>query len=107
MKHAWERWCAVSTALQHGYMRASDGVEYALSRWWGWFAYAATLAASYVWWGWDTIDRWVYISNALLVVLLIRNQRASDRAMHIKLDAIDEVEEHNELEKRDEIEMKP
>lgn len=92
--------CLVNKA----YIALCDKLEYALSRWWGTGSYAATLAAAWWWFGWDTMDRWVYISNAMLVVMLIGNSRRSDRAMHIKLD---DAAQHvpDQLEKRDETEM--
>lgn len=86
-------------------MRGCDGLEYGLSRWWGSLAYASSMLLV-PWVGWDTIDRWIYMTNALLMVLLIGNARRSDKAMHIKLDEIDPREDHNALEACDEPEMR-
>lgn len=81
-----------------------DWLEYALSRWWGTSLYLASMVVA-LHWGWDPLDRWIYISNAALVVLLIGNARRSDKAMHRKLDDIDPREDHNRLEERDEREI--
>jgi len=92
--------------LQRPFMCLCDRLEYVLSRWWGASSYVLSLFATYRLWGWDGIDRWIYISGVLLVVLLIGNSRRSDRAMHIKLDEIDPRPEHNRLEREDEPRMR-
>lgn len=89
---------------QKAFIRFCDRLEYALSRWWGVAIYCLTLIAAWLR-SWDTLDRWIYISGVLLVVLLIGNARRSDKAMHIKLDEIDPRQDHNKLERRDEPEM--
>lgn len=91
--------------MQHAFIRICDRLEYVLSRWWGTALYASTLPLTFLAGGWDGIDRWVYITGVLLVVLLIGNARRSDKATHIKLDEIDPREDHNEIERLDEPEM--
>lgn len=90
--------------IQRPFMCLCDRLEYVLSRWWG---VALYVAGCVVFWliSWDAVDRWIYTSGVLLVVLLIGNARRSDKAMHIKLDDIDPRVEHNHLELHDECEM--
>lgn len=90
--------------IQRAFMTLCDRLEYTLSRWWGTSAYIVSMAFA-LYWGWDPLDRWIYISNAVLVVLLIGNARRSDKAMHRKLDNVDPREDHNRLEEQDEQEI--
>lgn len=89
--------------MQHAFIRLCDRVEWFFSRWYGATAYAATMLLAF--YNWEVVDRWVYISNALLVVLLIGNSRRSDKAMHKKLDEVDPKAGHNKIEQLDEREI--
>lgn len=84
--------------IQKAFDRFSGGLEWFLSRWWGVLLYCLTCLGFYWLWDWDGIDRFIYTSGVLLVVLLIGGARRSNIAMHTKLDDIDERDDLNRIE---------
>jgi low affinity Fe/Cu permease len=94
--------------FQQAFDRFSGALEWFLSRWWGVLIYVLVCGLFYWLWDWDGIDRFIYTSGVLLVVLLIGGARRSNIAMHIKLDDIDERDDLNRIEElsEDELERK-
>ena len=90
--------------MNRGFARFAEHCEYVLSRWWGFAAYLAASGVLFAVWGWDGLDRFTYLTNGLLVILLLNVNRRDSRATHIKLDSIDD-EPHEGLEQLDEIEI--
>lgn len=90
--------------MQEAFNCAADKLEYILSRWWGFLAYVALTLGCFAW-GWDGVDRFTYLANAMVVLLVLSCARRSDKAVHAKLDAIDPDASHNRLEERDEAEI--
>lgn len=90
--------------IQCWFDRACDTVEHWFSTWWGVGAYALLCVVAYQLWGWDGLDRWVYMSGAATVILLIGSGRRDSKATHVKLDsmtdgtALDRLEERREDE---------
>lgn len=88
--------------MQHRFNRLSEQVERALSAWWGVGLYGAACVGWYIAAGWDGVDRWVYMTGAAIVILLIGSGRRDAKATHAKLDALtpgndlDRVEEQCE-----------
>lgn len=92
-------------AMQRAFDTLSEWIEWLFSTWWGVSLYGASCIATYVLGGWDAIDRWVYMSGAALVVLLIGSGRRDSKAMHTKLDDIDDRPELQRLEELTEREI--
>lgn len=84
--------------MQHLFDRLSERIEWLLSTWWGVSAYLVGCVASYAVAGWDGLDRWVYLSGAALLVVLIGSGRRDSKAMHAKLDDLNRLEERSESE---------
>lgn len=84
--------------IQKDFDVISGGVEWFLSRWWGVALYLVACVLSFVAWGWDGLDRVVYTSGTVFLVLLIGGARRSSKAMHVKLDDIDERDDLNRIE---------
>ena len=86
----------------------SEKVEWFLSRWWGGAIYFISWVVSFWFGGWDWMDRWVYITGGIILILLVGGARRSSKAMHVKLDDIDEREDLNRIEEltEEEIERK-
>ncbi|MPR36614.1 hypothetical protein [Salmonirosea aquatica] len=82
----------------------TDSVEWLLSQWWGFGAYLALSWITYHAWGWDGIDRFTYMANGVLVIMLLNNARRDSKATHKKLDAAD-PQHHEGLEARTEEEI--
>ena len=57
------------------------------------------MVACLFWWDWDGIDRYIYISNAIIVVLLLNAGKRDSVAAQSKLDDLVPPED-KELEKR-------
>jgi low affinity Fe/Cu permease len=91
--------------IQRGFDRFSGGLEWVLSRWWGVLAYCLICGLFYWLWDWDGIDRFIYTSGVLLVVLLVGGARRSNLAMHAKLDDIDDRDDLNRIEELSEEEI--
>lgn len=83
----------------------SEWTEWFLSKSYGIVTYLFISSLTYAFGGWDWLDRWVYMSSALLVILLIEQGRRSDTAMHAKLDVISGDRVQNKLEKLSEEEI--
>ena len=91
--------------IESQFKALSDRAECFLSSWRGFVIYmSVTLFCAGVW-GWDGIDRWLYISTTIVVMLLLNQGRRSDHAMHLNLDAIDPVAAHNRMEEATEREI--
>lgn len=97
--------CAFRAVMQHLFDCLSERIEWLLSTWWGVSAYLVGCVASYAVAGWDGLDRWVYLSGAALLVVLIGSGRRDSKAMHAKLDDIDDRDDLNRLEERSESEI--
>jgi len=91
--------------IQRAFDTMSSGIEWFFSRWWGVVLYCLLCVVFYLLWDWDGIDRFIYTSGVLLVVLLIGGARRSNIAMHIKLDDIDERDDLNRIEELSEEEL--
>jgi len=91
--------------VQHLFDCLSERIEHLLSTWWGVAAYAAACLACYIWAGWDGVDRWVYLSGAAVLILLIGSGRRDSKATHAKLDDVTEGQELDRLEERSEAEI--
>lgn len=90
--------------IQHAYIRLCDGLDYAMTRWWG-AALALCVPLCLAVYGWDWIDRWIYLATYIIVFLASSTKRRSDTAMHKKLDGADPDPAHNGIERLDEREM--
>ena len=53
---------------------------------------------------WDALDRYIYVTNAIIVVLLVNTTRRDSLATHRKLDDL-VPDEDKELEKKPEEEL--
>lgn len=91
--------------IQRWFDTGSDWIEHLLSTWYGVAGYGAICIACYAWSGWDALDRWVYMSGAGVVILLIGAGRRDSKATHAKLDALTPGHDLNRLEERREDEI--
>lgn len=90
---------------QRVFDRLSERAEWFLSTWWGALAYIVACASAYLIWGWDGVDRAVYVSGGLILVLLIGSGRRDSKAVHAKLDDIDERDDMTRVEELSEQEI--
>jgi low affinity Fe/Cu permease len=92
-------------SIQQKFDCFSGAIEKGLSRWWGVLIYVVLSVVFYFVWDWDGLDRWIYVSSVLLVILLVGGARRSNLAMHAKLDDIDERDDLNRIEELSEEEI--
>lgn len=90
---------------QTAFDRVSESVEWVLSTWWGASAYLGTAALCYLPWGWDGPDRFLTMTGGVILVLLVGGGRRSMKAVHAKLDDIDEREDMTRVEELSEAEI--
>lgn len=83
----------------------SEHLERVLSTWWGALLYFAILSFAALPWGWDGLDRAIYISGAIVIILLIGCGRRDNKAIHAKLDVLTPDDTLNRLEERSEAEI--
>lgn len=91
--------------MQHMFDCLSEWIEHAFSTWWGVGLYAVLSAVAYVLAGWDGLDRFVYMTGALIVILLIGSGRRDSKAAQAKLDTLTEGAELDRLEELSEAEI--
>lgn len=91
--------------MQRAFDTLSDWIEWFLARWWGVLLYICAIAPCYYLWGWDGVDRYVYMSGGLLVILLVGAGRRDSKATHAKLDDIDERDDMTRVEELSEEEI--
>lgn len=88
--------------MQSLFDKLSERLEHFLSSWWGVAIVSLLCLITYYLWGWDGIDRFIYIAGFFVVILLIGGARRNAKATHVKLDAItpghllDRLEEEEE-----------
>lgn len=88
--------------FQRAFDCASERLEHALSTWLGVLVYLALCGLTFALWGWDGIDRFVYLTGAIIIVLLIGAGRRDSKAAQAKLDALTPDDTLNRLEERQE-----
>lgn len=91
--------------MQNSFDCFSERIEYLFSTWWGVGLYIAVCIGCYILWGWDGLDRWVYMSGAATVILLIGAGRRDSKAAHAKLDSLTDGTALDRLEERREDEI--
>lgn len=85
--------------------RLSERGEWLLASWWGAGAYLSVAALSAVLWGWDGLDRFIFLSGALVLVMLVGSGRRDSKAVHAKLDRATPGEDMNRIEELTEREI--
>lgn len=83
------------------FARFTDSVEWLLSQWWAFLAYLFFTWLTYFLWDWDGVDRFTYLTNGILVIMLLNNARRDSKATHKKLDAAD-PDNHEGIESKPE-----
>lgn len=53
------------------FIKLTDGVEWILSKWWAFLSYLFLSWLTYHLWGWDGVDRFTYLANGVLVIMLL------------------------------------
>ena len=91
--------------MQRAFDTLSEWIEWLFSTWWGVTGYALVSGGIYALTGWDGLDRWIYVTGAAILVLLIGSGRRDSKAMHTKLDDIDDRPELHRIEELTEREI--
>lgn len=91
--------------LQHAFDRLSEATERFLASWWGVTLTTALCALCGLLWGWDGIDRAIYIVGFFVVILLIGTSRRDWKAQHAQMEATLEGADLARLEERSEQEI--
>jgi low affinity Fe/Cu permease len=87
------------------FILVSDHVEEFLSWWIGFSMYTVGMGVAYWLWGWDGIDRYIYVSGALILILVLGSGRRDTKAIHARLDKLTPDDTLNRLEERTEAEI--
>lgn len=87
---------------QRAFDSLSDWIEWFLARWWGASLY---LFGAIVWCSWDGADRYVTMTGAVILVLLVGGGRRDSKATHAKLDDIDDRDDMTRIEESSEEEI--
>ena len=74
--------------IQESFITFSEFFEYYISRWWAFISYCLLSVFCYIVWGWDGIDRWIYVVGGIVVILVLNDGRRDSAAIHKKLDSI-------------------
>lgn len=91
--------------MQRAFDCLSERVEHLLSTWWGVAAYFGLMTLCGLVWGWDGIDRAIYVTGGMILVLLIGCGRRDAKAIHAKLDRITPGHDLDRIEERAEREI--
>lgn len=90
---------------QRTFDAASEWAERVLATWRGAGAYAVLAGICGAVWGWNGVDRFIYVTTAVVVVLLIGSGRRDNKAAQAKLDTLTEGHELDRLEEKPEREI--
>lgn len=83
----------------------SEHLEKVLSTWWGAGGYFALCALSGALWGWDGLDRTVYLTGGIIIILLVGSARRDWKAQHAQTEAMLDGEDLKRLEEKSEAEI--